>query len=231
MRKRFCLLVCALAIAVIASSSALAIPSFRGYTGLVVIPTADALGQGAWNAGIFFEDVSSGTVNDIIANYGIAPGLEVGFDRFRWDDDSDAKTLINAKYAFLPETVGRPGVAAGVSDITDELEATVYVVGSKSLTSTLGTYNGEIITPRIHVGFGGGRFDGLFAGLSTYLGNRIQVMAEWDSRNVQVGGRFRFTPGLTVHVAGFNLTDRTNPDSSARDNASFGAGVSYAFSF
>ena len=219
------LLLCIAILAAISCSITFAIPSYRGYTGLMIIPTADALCQGNWNAGVFSEDVSD-TITDYVANYGISNGLEVGFDRFLrntefhgYADSDGAKTLLNAKYAFMPEEDGKPGVAAGIFDITNDLETTVYVIASKSFTSCPVIYDGEIISPRIHVGLGGGYFDGLFGGLSTYLGNRLQVMFEWDSKNVQIGGRFRVTPGLTVHVTGFDITDR--------DNTTFGAGISY----
>jgi len=228
MRKQLYIMFCLISTLVLIETSAQAIPSFRGYTGLLIVPTADALGRGDWNAGIFWEDVSSGTVNSYVANYGFAQDVEIGFDRFRLDDNSPSKTLLNAKWAFLAETGGRPGVAAGIIDITNDIETTVYVVASKSLTTVLGTYNGEIITPRLHVGFGGGGFDGLFAAISTYLGKRIQVIAEWDSNNVQLGSRFRLTPSFTAHVGWFNVGDKDNPGSPfARSSDSFGVGVSY----
>jgi hypothetical protein len=201
------------------------IPSFRGYTGLMIIPTGDALGKGDWNAGVFFEDVANGTVNDFVANYGISQGFEVGIDRFRLDDDSASHTLLNAKYKFMTETPARPAIAAGISDVTNEIQTTVYAVASKSFGKCLRAWNGEILSPRVHIGFGGGRLSGVFIGASTYLGNRVQLMAEWDSLDVQVGARFRITPEFTVHAGGFNLNDRQDDEYST--GASFGVGASY----
>jgi hypothetical protein len=195
----------------------------------MIIPSADALGKGEWNAGFFLEDVSSGTVNDIVANYGVAQGFEIGIDRFRRDDDSEHHTLLNAKYRFMPETSSQPAVAAGVIDITDDIDATVYIVASKSFGCAIRTWEGETLTPRIHVGFGGGRLSGLFGGVSTYIGNRIQLMAEWDSEEVNVGARWRVTPEFTIHAGGFNLTDRENVDNEFFSNGvSFGVGASWA---
>ncbi len=210
MQKHLCTILCLVFTAILIGSSAQAIPSFRGYTGLLIVPTADALGKGDWNAGVFWEDVSSGTINSYVANYGFAQDVEIGFDKFRLNDNSLSKTLLNAKWAFRTETYRQPGVAAGIIDITNDLETTVYVVASKSLTASLGTYNGEIITPRIHVGFGGGGFDGLFVAISTYLGNSIQLIAEWDSNNVQLCGRLRLTPSFTAHAGWFNVGDKDN---------------------
>lgn len=223
--RRLYLLFCPLLIVIACLPAQSTIPSYRGYTGLMVVPTADALGKGDWNAGFFFEDVSSDTINDVVANYGVAQGFEVGINRFRVNDDSDHHTLLNAKYRFIPETIHSPAIAAGVADITNDIETTAYAVASKSLGCTLRTWRGEAITPRVHVGLGAGRLSGLFAGASAYISNRVQLTAEWDSNNVNVGIRLRVTPEFTVHAGGFNLTDRKNDPYST--GASFGVGASF----
>lgn len=221
----FCLIVLALA----CSTGHCTIPSFKGYTGLMIVPTADALGKGDWNAGVFAEDVSSGTVNDYVANYGIYQGLEIGVDRFRLNDESDSQTLLNVKYKFMSETPSRPALAAGISDITDDVETTVYVVASKSLGCNLEAWRGEILNPRIHVGFGGGRLSGIFVGASGYLGRRFQLMAEWDGETVQAGARYRVTDVVTLHAGGFNLADDDNVEGS--EGISFGAGISFNMTY
>lgn len=200
------------------------IPSFRGYTGLMIVPSADALGRGEWNAGIFFEDVASGTVNDIVANYGISQGFEVGINRFKRDDDSDDHTLINAKYRFMPETSSRPAFAAGIADAIDEIDTTVYIVASKSFGCAIRTWEGETLSPRFHVGLGGGALSGIFGGVSAYVGNRIEVMGEWDGDKVNAGARWRVTPQFTVHAGGFNLNDEEDEFS---EGISFGLGASF----
>jgi len=194
-----------------------AIPTYRGYTGLMIIPSADALGRGDFDAGVFFEDVGSGTVNDYVFNYGVADGLELGIDRYRKDNNTTAGTWVNAKYRFLPETDQRPAIAGGIIDLTNDDETTVYIVASKALSTPVCTYEGEITNPRIHIGFGGGRLSSLFAGVSAYLGTRIDLMMEWDSRDTQIGARFRVTPGLTIHAGFFDIFDK----------GAFGAGVSF----
>ncbi len=217
MPKHLHLLCCACLILCVFAGSAWAIPSYRGYTGLMIVPSADALGRGDFNAGVFFEDVGSGTVNDYVFNYGITDGLEVGINRYRLDNDTTAGTWVNAKYRFLPETDQRPAIAGGIIDLTNDDETTVYIVASKSLTTPVRTYEGETLNPRVHIGFGGGRLSGLFVGASAYLGTRIDLMMEWDSRDTQIGARFRVTPGLTVHAGFFDIFDK----------GAFGAGVSW----
>jgi hypothetical protein len=220
----FWLPLCLLLVAAACLPGYCAIPSFRGYTGLMVVPSADALGKSEWNAGFFYENVANETINDIVANYGMAEGLEFGIDRFQLTDEHDNHTLLNAKYKFLPEGMNRPAVAAGVADITNEIETTVYAVASKTIGCEVRTWKGETLSPRVHVGFGGGRLSGLFAGASAYIGNRVELTAEWDSKDVNVGLRWRVTPQFTVHTGGFNLTDQSEPFSTG---PSFGVGASY----
>ena len=215
--KHLCVTLCVFLILAVLGTTTWAMPTYRGYTGLMLIPTADALGRGDFNAGVFFEDVGSGVVNDFIFNYGVIDGLEVGIDRFRLDNDSSAETFLNGKYRFLSETDQQPAIAGGVIDLTNEDQTTVYVVASKALTTPVCTYEGEVTNPRFHVGIGGGRFSPVFAGVSAYLGQRVELMLAWDSRETQIGARFRVTPGLTVHAGFFDVFDR----------GTFGVGVSF----
>ncbi len=221
----FWLPLCLVLVAAACMSANCAIPSFRGYTGLMVVPTADALGKGDWNAGFFYENVSNETINDVVVNYGIAQGFELGIDRFRLTDEDDHQTLLNAKYRFVPETMNHPAIAAGIADITDDIETTVYAVASKTLGCKVRVWRGETLSPRIHVGFGGGRLNSLFAGVSFFVGNRVEVVGEWDSKDVNAGIRWRVTPEFTIHAGGFNLTDKSDDPFST--GASFGVGASY----
>ena len=200
------------------AGATLALPSYRGYSGLMLVPTADSLNKGDFDAGIFFEDVGSGVINDLIFNYGVTDGLEVGIDRFRFSNDVESDTFINAKYLILCETDQRPSLAGGIIDLTDEEETTAYIVASKSISTPLKCWEGEILNPRAHIGFGGGRLSSLFIGGSAYLGERVKVMAEWDSKDVQAGAAFRVTPSLTVHAGFFDITRKGN----------FGIGASFA---
>lgn len=202
-------LVFAIALLVVTTSLVCALPSFRGYTGLMIIPTADSLNAGEWDVGLSSEDVSD-DLNNIYGNYGLDNGLEVGINSHEPVDSDDQDIWFNGKYRFLCETNGKPAVAAGVIDLTDAQETTVYIVASKSFNTPLGTYEGEIINPRIHVGFGAGQFESIFFGLSTYFGNRVQVMGEWDSEFWHAGARWRITPALTIQAGFLEIGNGTN---------------------
>jgi len=193
-------------------------PSFRGYTGLVVIPTADTLNSGEFNFGVMTEDTGQFNANDIFTNYGPTDNLEVGFDSHLGIDQTERETLINAKYKFLPETEDKAGVAFGLIDLTNEIQSTAYAVASKSLVRRANIFDSDVTSIRGHIGIGGGRLNGLFFGLSAFAGNRVMFSFEWDSMDVNLG--FRFTPmkGLRFHAALFDVGGRDD----------LGMGVSYS---
>ena len=202
MSRHLLMVVLCIALLAAALSVAQGAPSFRGYTGLVIIPTADALDDGEYNFGVMTEDTGEFDANDLFANYGVANGLEIGFNS---SQASPRETLINAKYLFMRETEERAGVAFGIIDLTDERQSTAYLVASKSLVRGLNVFDREITNLRGHIGLGGGRLNSLFCGVSGFVGNRMMFSVEWDSRDTNLG--FRFTPFRTVrlHAALFDL--------------------------
>jgi len=195
-----------LAVAV-AAVPALAAPSFYGYTGLIRVPTAEALDTDEYNAAAFALEVEEGTDSNIYAaNLGLARGLEVGIARLR-PDEGDSETLVNAKYRFARETGANPAVAAGVIDATDEIETTAYVVMSKSLPKRYETHYGEITSPMIHLGIGGGQLDGLFGAISVVFADRLTIMVEQDTEQVNFGARLALSDEWRVYFAGFDGFD------------------------
>jgi len=69
------------------------VPSFRGYSGLVVIPTADTMTQGEYNMGVMTEDVGDFHASDIFANFSPTNNLEVGFNSTLLRGAKDRETL------------------------------------------------------------------------------------------------------------------------------------------
>jgi len=200
-----------------AACAAFGSPSFRGYTGLVKIPTADTLNKGEFSFGAMTEDTSKFEANDLFANYGPADNMEIGFNSFQQVDSDTRETLLNAKYCFIPETEDKAGVACGLIDFTDEVEATAYTVASKSLARRANLFDSDVTSIRGHIGFAGGAINGLFVGVSAFAGNRIMFSAEWDSKDVNIGLRLTPMKGLRLHAA---LFDAGNSDK-------FGLGVSF----
>ena len=193
---------------VILSAAACAVcasPSFRGYTGLVKIPTAHTLDRGEFDFGVMSEDTAKSGVTDTFATYSPRENLEIGVDGFQKPGTNDRKTQFNTKYQFARETENSPRFAVGLIDFTDTVKTSAYTVASKSLFRRAMILKNNLISVRGNLGVGVGDIDGVFAGVSLYAGNKVMFSAEWDSKDMNLG--FRFTPvrGIRLHAAIFDL--------------------------
>lgn len=179
-------------------------PSFRGYTGLAKIPTAQTLDRGEFSFGVTTEDTTNQDPDNAFATYSPRDNVEIGLDSYLPPGLHSRKTLVNAKYRCLQGDDKIPGIAVGFIDMTNELQGTAYAVATKSLFRRASIFN-SFISVRGNAGFGVGDIDGFFAGLSLYAGNRVMFSAEWDSEDVNLG--FRFTPvkGFRLHAAMFDV--------------------------
>lgn len=184
------------------SSQVAAAPAYFGYTGLMLTPTADILKTGGFGFGAVYLTGDSNDTTFLSANVGLLNTLEVG-GAWVSPEHGDSSGIINAKLAVLEENAVSPGLSIGVSDITNEIDMTPYVVLSKALL--LNSTNRW--APRAHIGFGGGHLDGLFAGLSATVNDRTQVMVEYDTNDVNFGVQFAAADRLRLH-AGLVSGDR-----------------------
>jgi len=192
-----------------------AAPSLEGYTGLLLTPTADALSRDEFNAAFFTLNLEEGADTRVFAvNAGVSQDLEVGFARIK-PEHSSGETILNGKWQARPEDGRRPALAMGVIDATDELETTAYFVASKSFTKELRFYDKEITNPRLHVGIGGGQLRGLFGGASAVVANKLTLIAEYDTEDVNLGARLAVGSGIRVHAGWLHGLD------------DFAVGVSY----
>lgn len=188
---------------VAACSQVAATPAYRGYTGLMLTPTADTLKTGGFDFGAVFLSNDTNDTTFFSGNIGILDSLEVGGAVIS-PEHGDSNGIINAKYGLLKETMTAPALAIGWSDVADQLDSTPYVVLSKSLTMQ-GTNS---LAPRLHVGVGSGSLDGVFAGLSARIAEQLQLMIEYDTNDVNFGLQFAAAQGLRLHaglVGGDNL--------------------------
>ena len=185
-------------IAVAAGASA--DPSLIGPTGLVTVPTADTLGLLQWNVGASNAWTESGPDESAIyANLGLLPRLEVGFARLE-PEDADAETVLNAKFRVI-SLPGKVSLAVGAIDLTDQIDRSVYAVVSHDLGAGIVSPKGQLTRPQLHVGVGGGQFDGIFGGVSVTVGGKADAMAEYDGDDVNVGVRWPIIPKVLVTAA------------------------------
>jgi hypothetical protein len=175
-------------------------PSLIGPTGLVTVPTADTLGLLQWNVGASNAWTDSGPDESAIyANLGLLPRLEVGFARLE-PEDADAETVLNAKFRVI-SLPGKVSLAVGAIDLTDQIDRSVYAVVSHDLGAGIVSPKGQFTRPQLHVGVGGGQFDGIFGGVSVTVGGKANVMAEYDGEDMNVGVRWPIIPKVLVTAA------------------------------
>jgi hypothetical protein len=185
------MLICSM---LIGPAGAVSGPSFNGYTGLLNVPTAYSLSLANYNAGVYFDNHRT----NIVGNLGLLPGLEVGAASIK-PEHAGAELTLNAKYELRGEGTIWPAIAVGVFDIADSFDVSPYMVASKSLTPI----GRELFNPMIHVGVGGGSFDGVFAGISADIAQKVTLMAEYDTEDVNIGARFWVSPNLSVSAGLF----------------------------
>jgi len=196
--------------------AALAAPSLHGPTGLVMIPTAEVLGMAQWNAGVTAVRIGDGADENVVyANLGLLPSFELGFARDKFEA-SEAETVVNAKLRLAGPFPGETSFAAGLIDITDQIDRSGYAVVSHTLGAGLLMREGQITAPQLHVGLGGGRFDGLFAGVSTTVNRRVGVMVEYDGEDFNAAAKWPLSVNLEATVAALDGVE------------DFGVGVSFS---
>lgn len=203
--------------AALISGTALAAPSYLGITGNILTPDDIVLSPGDFSANLHSFQ---GDNNPLIfaAEAGVTEGLEVGIGSFDPDAPGvDKSTFLNAKYEILVETTRVPSVVIGAADLTGELDPDgdpgFFIVFGKNLTPVATDIAGEPSAPlRGILGFGGGIYGGLFAGLDWTLTPKVSAMAEFiadanmrgiasDESLINIGVRLAITDELRVDAA------------------------------
>ncbi len=188
------ILLCVLVLAVLTVASQ-AGPAYYGFTGLMFTPTADTLGKSELNFGVGAITRDSNTSSYWSGNVGLFDGLEVGallLDR----ESGDSSTYVNTKLRLLKETEKTPALAIGAIDLFDETSFSSYFALSKTLSFGEQTF----LQPRFTVGAGSDWPDGFFASVTTLANERIELMLEYDSANLNFGVNYLATKGLQVHA-------------------------------
>ena len=184
-----------------------AAPSLFGGTGLLFTPTADVVPDQQFNVAFFALELEEGVDESVLAaNVGLPQGLELGFARIK-PEGRESDTFLNAKYQLWREQDEKPALSVGVVDLTDEQDTTVYVVLSKSVSDWVRDRGKDITGPQIHAGLAGGLLDGVFAGASAYLGDKLALLAEYDTEDVNLGARLELGSGFLAHAGWVNGLD------------------------
>lgn len=188
--KRICL---ALIACFVAAAPAGAAPNWLGPTGLLLIPTADALNTRDFN--VAFHHVSD-KANIVAGNVGVARGLEVGGLYYSPIHRGDDEVTAQVKYRIVPKTLLPLSLAVGWWDPFDQVNSTPYGVATLSVGDVSG------FPLRVHVGGGGGIYDNVFAGADLNLATNLLTMLEYDGTDINGGIRWGLPMGFRVD-AGF----------------------------
>lgn len=201
MRDFAAFIICVGLLVVLGSLPAPATPTMYGYSGLFIAPTADVLPPNNFSVEMATMDKEDFDLEYWSITVGARNNVEAGFVKFQPGPPVQERTVLHAKVALKPGGNGKPAVAAGIFDPTDELDSTVYVVASQETTRPLGTAKGKsAVLYRAHAGFGGGFIDGFFFGAEVSIGDKLDLIGEWVNSDFNAGGRFHFTKDFTADV-------------------------------
>ncbi len=182
-------------------------PALRGYSGLLLAPTADSLNRNQYNVSLNSSEVTDFEDRSYILNYGLADDIEGGLLWFH-PEHGPTETLINIKHRFERGTSRQASLAVGVADLTDQLDTSVYVVATKEIGEPVGSIGGHPVHMlRVHGGIGSGMFDDFFFGAEARLAERLTLMAEHVNDQINVGARLRLWRNFTVDAGWLDADD------------------------
>lgn len=183
------------------TETALGSPSILGPTGALVTPTT-TVNDELYSIGYHW-------VNDTLdaavkLNASPIEKLEVGIMHFQTAGlFGTDETIFQAKYRLVDEDDDNPALTIGVWDFTDEVDITWYGVVSK-------TIDGEVpITINVGGASGDVVLDGIFGSVILGIHEDVDVIAEYDTSEVNFGLRISPYDGLVIDVCSVdNRVDR-----------------------
>gem|GEM_PF-1887672 len=176
--------------------STVAAGTISGASGLIEVPSADVLADGAFEATVRFAGDKVG----LSATYGAFDSMEVAVNTLRTGKDEAIGIVL--KGVVYEETGPRPAVAIGLET------GQSYAVLSKRIAPGV----------RLHAGYGIGRMQGLFAGF-TYSLSTVSargaaapvttLLGELTPNGVNVGARMVFSPVFAADIGLLDLREAT----------------------
>ncbi|HAR63721.1 MAG: hypothetical protein DKM50_03680 [Candidatus Margulisiibacteriota bacterium] len=179
----------------LAASLAYAEPTVGGSSGIIEMPTAQALQYKEWNMGLSIHQLSSANSSvKYLLNLGTFQGLEVGFV----GNNTSEGVFINAKFYLLTDNTKYPlSMALGIRNLTSFAETNVYLVASKKFQQ----FNA-------HLGFSADLNkkvqSKLMAGTEVFFSKNVSLLADVtgtdDLWRLNAGSRFYLSSQLAFGV-------------------------------
>ncbi len=199
----------AIAVALVAVSLVLPVSadnSIFGPTGLLRVPSADVVSAPGVVGSVYF-------VNDLATaaavNVGLLPNVEITPG---WvdPDGGDSSLMLSGKWQIWGEERGRPALAVGLIDATDEFDSTLYGVVQKGFS-----FGQTGVNVMAGVGTRRAFLDGFFCGAEFMLRDGVSAMVEYDGEDVNIGARWAVADRMVLTVG--------------LVNEDLGAGLQYRF--
>jgi hypothetical protein len=211
-------------LSLIACGSAVAEPTLFGFSGLLATPTAETLDNNSYNVGMNSGELEDWDDFSYYANFGLGDETEAGVLMFRSDDSSSSsqvdsaaesvrsfsndETFLHIKRNLTEADEGGPNIAAGIFDITDEVDTTVYMVATWEQGRVVGQVdNKQVRFLDLHAGFAAGMFEDFFAGVNLRFGPDMEIMGEWVEDDINLGARFSPLQNINVDAGFLDVED------------------------
>lgn len=171
-----------------------------GGTDLMFIPTATTLKANSLAAAVNFEE---GKYSFFNFDFGVAKDLELGLAAYSYPDET--KLSVRGKFRLIRESGNNPGLAIGIQDLGLD-DVSPYIVLSKNIND---------VDVDGYIGFGGGAYDGVFAGinknfkLSRKSGplSGVDLYMEADTHGLNIGTKLAVGEQTKIN---FGLVDMDN---------------------
>lgn len=161
-----------LLVKIFCSISLIANPNFWGSTGLIFMPTADALRYKEANFAFDYILTQDQKTNDYKykLNMGIYENLELGFAGGKYPDEG---VFVNLKYYLMSTEERFPlKIALGTENLSSEIKTSAYMVASKRFNPELAGHFGFNVT------FGTQTKPGVMAGLAFYITEILELITD-----------------------------------------------------
>ncbi len=176
------------------------------YSGLVIMPTVDRVGENTYSLEYQMDGSISGRRADthiLNTQVGLGSRAEIGVD-FDLSDRAETRAMLNAKLTLVSSPKQKYEVAAGVYNVGRHLKACPYVVGAHNCCDS-----------RLHLGLvkieNKARW---MIGADHPLNERVTLMADWTNGNenaASVGMNYVISDSVSL-LAGVYLPNASGED-------------------
>ncbi|MBG90543.1 MAG: hypothetical protein CL521_01860 [Actinobacteria bacterium] len=181
------------------SSNTHAVPTLTGSSGLIKVPTAEALQYKQFNIGIDSQVTDTGEMLTYSYKLGLGTFKNLEMSLIGGSTPKEG-VFINAKYYLMSDTARLPlSIAIGAENLSSMSQTNIYMVASKKIRYDIGLHGGfkatinEEINPTI------------MGGINYLLLQQLELLADIDGNEtayaINTGVRFYLTPDIAFKAS------------------------------